>query len=125
MPLSPKESKVPEDFTCLGCGACCRVEGIVRIREAEIEAAAACLDLAVDAFLRRYTVLRPDREGLMLAEREDGACVLLAPDNRCRIHAVKPEPCKTFPWKWRNDDSEKICPALRKPLTIHHPGKTS
>src|SRR5262249_14431575 len=38
-----------------------------------------------------------------LTRREDGSCVFLMPDNRCRIHAelgaeAKPDVCKLFPW---------------------------
>jgi Fe-S-cluster containining protein len=49
---------------------------------------------------------------LILKSRDGGACVHLTEDNRCRIHPVKPEKCRTFPYAWVNADSESVCPAL-------------
>ena len=122
MSLTPPEPVSRKDFACLRCGACCRTEGIVRIRETEIEAAAQSLGTSVEDFTQRFTRLRPERDGLMLAEREEGTCAMLAADNTCRIHTAKPEQCKTFPWNWRNDDSAGICPALT-PSKTPNPGR--
>lgn len=116
MPATPPETNARETFVCLRCGGCCRGEGIVRVGAREIKAAAEFLGVSEEDFTRLYTVLRPDRRGLMLGEKEDGTCTMLAADNRCRIHAVKPDQCKTFPWKWRNDDSSGICPAITPPV---------
>ena len=35
-----------------------------------------------------------------------------------RINPVKPDKCRTFPYEWTNDDSDRICPGLRQ--TIYH-----
>ena len=88
-------------FHCAGCGACCRWPGIVRLDEARIAAIAAFLGLAEQAFIDRWTRLSPDRRCLVLRDREDGACCFLTPDNRCRIHPVKPRQCGTFPTEWQ------------------------
>ncbi|MDD3694947.1 MAG: YkgJ family cysteine cluster protein [Lentisphaeria bacterium] len=88
-------------FHCAACGACCRWPGIVRVSEAEISSIAEFLALTEDEFRRQYCLVSPDRKCLVLTDREDGACVFLTSENRCRIHPVKPLQCKTFPKKWR------------------------
>ena len=49
---------------------------------------------------------------LTLKSRPDESCVYLTDDNRCRIHPVKPDKCRTFPFEWTNADSADVCPAL-------------
>ena len=101
------------DFQCLRCGACCRRAGEVRLEDGEAEAIAALLGFDVGEFTARYTTLRPDRRGLRLTERTDGACVFLE-DNppRCAIQAAKPAQCRGFPLAWRYPDAERVCAAL-------------
>ena len=100
-------------FVCRRCGACCRIKnGIVRVSAAEIARIAAFLGVAEQDFIDHDTELAPDRRGLILRSRPDGACAWLADDNRCRIHPVKPEKCRTFPYAWTNDDSTEVCPGL-------------
>ena len=102
------------DFVCQGCGACCRIrDGIVRVSEGEITRIAAYLGMTETEFIEKETELAPDRKGLILRSRADGACVWLDENNRCRIHAVKPDKCRTFPFEWTNLDSYEVCPALK------------
>ena len=110
----PPASKVSlSGFVCRQCGACCRIkDGIVRVSDAEIARIAAFLGMAEQAFIDRETEVAPDRRGLILKSRPDGACVWLTDDNRCRIHSVKPDKCRTFPYEWTNADSKKVCPGL-------------
>ena len=103
-----------EKFHCRMCGACCRIpDGIVRVSEAEIARIAAFLGMAEADFIDRETELAPDRRGLILRSRPDGACVWLTDDNLCRINPVKPYQCRTFPDKWTNSDSNETCPGLK------------
>ena len=105
------------EFHCRCCGACCRIkDGIVRVSDAEIARIAACLGMNEDDFIARETELAPDRRGLVLKSRADGACAYLTSDNLCRINPVKPDKCRTFPYEWTNDDSAEVCPALRQAL---------
>ncbi len=100
---------------CQGCGACCRIkDGIVRVSGAEIARIAAFLGMEEQAFIDRETEVSPDRKGLILKSRADGACAWLTDDNRCRIHPVKPDKCRTFPVEWTNADSFDVCPELRR-----------
>ena len=101
-------------FVCRQCGACCRIKnGIVRVSDDEIRRIAAFVGMDEADFIERETELAPDRQGLMLHSREDGACAFLTADGLCRIHPVKPDKCRTFPHQWTNPDSATVCPGLR------------
>ena len=103
-----------ELFECQGCGACCRIpDGIVRVSEDEISRIAAFLGMTDGEFVATETDIAPDRKGLILKSRADDSCVWLAEDNRCRIHPVKPDKCRSFPYDWTNADSGEVCPGLR------------
>ena len=103
------------DFKCQGCGACCRIKnGIVRVGDDEIRRIAAFLGMSEQEFIDRETEIAPDRRGLILKSRADESCVYLTDDNRCRIHPVKPDKCRTFPYAWTNPDSTDVCPALAR-----------
>ena len=102
------------NFVCRGCGACCRIkDGIVRVSDAEIDRIASYLGMTDADFIARETDVAPDRKSLMLKSRPDGACAYLTEENRCRIHAVKPDKCRTFPFAWTNADSHEVCPGLK------------
>ena len=89
-----------KEFHCAGCGACCRWEGIVRVDDVQIAVIAEYLHITEQEFIDQYTQLSPDRRGLVLVDAPDGACCFLTPDNRCRIHTVKPRQCNDFPKTW-------------------------
>lgn len=98
-------------FHCRCCGACCRIkDGIVRVSDAEIARIAAYLGMDESSFIANETEVAPDRKGLVLKSRPDGACAYLDENNRCRINPVKPDKCRTFPLEWRNPDSHLVCP---------------
>ena len=104
-----------DDFVCLGCGACCRIpDGIVRVSDVEIARIAGFLGIAEGDFIARETEIAPDRKGLILKSRDDGSCAYLTQDNRCAIHPVKPDKCKSFPYEWTNADSHEVCAGLRQ-----------
>lgn len=110
-----KGIQLDSGFECLGCGACCRIrDGIVRVGEAETKRIAAFLGMSEESFIERETELAPDRRGLVLRSAPDGACAFLSDDNRCRIHPVKPDRCRTFPFEWMNGDSREVCAGLRR-----------
>ena len=102
-----------EHFKCSRCGACCRIkDGIVRVSDAEVARIAAFLGMTESDFIASETELAPDRRSLMLKSLPDGSCAYLTRDNLCRINPVKPDKCRTFPFKWMNEDSANVCPAL-------------
>ncbi len=100
----------PDPFTCRACGACCRWEGCVLLRDADVTRLAEAVGLSERSFIRRYTRLAPNRRELSLAERDDGACVFLEA-RRCRVYAARPRQCRDFPVRWR---VEGPCPGRER-----------
>ena len=100
-------------FTCQQCGACCRIkDGICRVSDEEIARISTYLGMSAQDFIAKETEIAPDRKGLILKNTPEGACVWLTSDNLCRIHEVKPDKCRTFPYDWTNPDSHEVCPGL-------------
>lgn len=103
------------NFHCIGCHACCREPGYVRLKKDEPDAIASFLGLSVHDFIAQYTILTKDRTGLSLIEKEDGACIFLT-DAGCKINLVKPLQCRQFPKEWRFTGFETICGWAKKNL---------
>lgn len=74
---------------------------------------AAHLGMSEEDFIERETEIAPDRKGLVLKDRADGACAMLDEHNRCKIYPVRPEKCRTYPYDWINDNSLTYCPGLK------------
>ncbi|MDD3885980.1 MAG: YkgJ family cysteine cluster protein [Victivallaceae bacterium] len=91
-----------EEFKCVRCGNCCRWSGCVKVTASEIDAVAVFFGVSPQEFIGRHTRLMPDRQGLSLLERTDGACEFLidGPPAACAIEPVKPAQCKDFPYRW-------------------------
>tara|TARA_B100000609_G_C17140062_1_gene395039 strand:+ start:56 stop:469 length:414 start_codon:yes stop_codon:yes gene_type:complete len=100
-------------FHCTRCGNCCKWPGTVKLSDQEMEAIAAFLGIEVQTLIDDYMALAPDRRKLTLIEREDGACIFLDQDDRCKIQPVKPQQCKDFPHKWNFEGWEQECPAIK------------
>ena len=112
--MCEENRELANTFRCQGCGACCRIpNGIVRVSDGEISRIAGYLGVTEAEFIEKETNVAPDRRGLVLKSRPDDSCVWLTEDNRCRIHPVKPDKCRSFPYEWTNRDSGEVCPGLR------------
>lgn len=98
-------------YDCQRCTACCRWPGFVKVTEPEIAAIAAFLGLDEDAFIQRYTRLRPQRDGLALIDQPDGSCHFLS-GAECGIQPVKPEQCRAFPNRWNFPGWREVCEAV-------------
>ena len=106
------------DFKCQGCGACCRQDGYVRLREDEPDRISEFLGMDVYSFIETYTILTRDRQTLSLTDKETGSqhdheCIFLTPSG-CRIHPVKPAQCSDFPHKWKFRAFSDICAWAKK-----------
>ncbi len=98
-----------EHFECRKCGDCCRASGYVYLTDADIDAIAGNLQLAVETFTERYARLTENRAQLSLIERDDESCVFLGEENVCCVEAVKPRQCRQFPAVWRYKDMQHCC----------------
>lgn len=97
-------------FECKRCGTCCKWEGSVRVSYDEILAIAHFLGIDPDYFIRKYTVLAPDRKSLSLTEKSDGSCFYYDDaEKSCVINPVKPKQCSDFPFRWNFPGWEKLC----------------
>ena len=105
---------MPPSYLCQRCTACCRWPGFVRVTDAEIRLIASHLALREEVFIRDYTRLRPNRGGLALIDRPDGACFFLDGYD-CSIQEVKPQQCRDFPNSWNFPGWREICEAIELP----------
>lgn len=110
--MTPNRPIAPDAFRCHRCGACCRIEGIVRLEDGDTARMAAHLGMDERDFIERETDIAPDRSGLVLKDRPDGACGMLDESNRCRVYPVRPAKCRTYPFEWVNPNSADYCPGL-------------
>lgn len=98
------------EFQCLRCGKCCMWEGPVRVNEEEIKAIASFLQIPLEEFIQKDTVLAPDRKSLSLKEAPDGACVYYdKAQHLCMLQSVKPAQCKAFPFTWNFPGWDDVC----------------
>lgn len=139
MTMPVRSLTVLQNWDCSGCAACCRTYHVPVTSEERkrIEGQGWEADpglKGVPYFVKQGGWLRGTE--YRLNHREDGACVFLGADNRCRIHAkfgsaAKPLACRVYPFllvpagdHWRLG-LRFACPAAAKdsgrPLTDHLP----
>jgi uncharacterized protein len=82
-------------FQCTQCGTCCQGEGGIHLVQEEIERISEFLSLSIPEFLERYCL--PKNGKVYIHIREDGYCHF-SKEGRCTIHAVKPSPCRRWPF---------------------------
>lgn len=94
---------VGQRYDCHLCGACCRAGFAVVVTEEERERIRKQGWENEPDFRGRPFFIRQIRGEYILAQREDGACLFLGEDQRCRIHAkfgpeAKPFACRPYPF---------------------------
>jgi len=67
-------------------------------------------------FAGEYTDLHPNRQGLVLKNLPDGACIFLDGKNVCRVQAAKPVQCQGFPNRWSFPGWREVCEAVPVPV---------
>jgi len=85
------------------------------LEEDEIAPIAKYLDMDEAVFIRQFTRLRSNRQGLSLIEKDNHECIMLE-GGGCRIHEVKPSQCAGFPNKWNFPGWRDVCEAIPVPL---------
>lgn len=85
-------------FQCQACGRCCTgPPGYVWVNGSEIERIASHLGISIAEFVTRYARVVEGR--ISLIELANGDCVFLDSVSRlCRIYAVRPRQCRTWPF---------------------------
>lgn len=90
---------------------------MVRVTDEEIRSIARYLQMSESQVRADYTMQDPffGRETTVFRDHPDTTrCIFLDPQNRCRIHAVKPQQCRGFPFEWRDEDAHLYCEGLRR-----------
>lgn len=119
-------------FSCRQCGRCCQGPGgFVWLTEPEANRIAEVLHLPRATFGKRF--LRRVCGALALVDGANGDCPFLDPKRGCKIYAVRPAQCKTYPW-WPEvvedeaawTDAGRNCPGVghgtRHPLAVIETG---
>ena len=86
-------------FACTGCGKCCTGRGsyVIEVSRREQRRIQRFLGISWDWLRRRY-VFRFDDERESVRMHANGDCVFLGEGKRCRIYAVRPGQCRTYPF---------------------------
>jgi uncharacterized protein len=87
--------KAMDRFECTQCGTCCRGEGGIYLAEEEIQRIARFLNLSSGDFIHQFCLAKNGK--IYIHIREDGYCHF-SQEGRCSIHAVKPTPCRQWPF---------------------------
>ncbi|MBI3900425.1 MAG: YkgJ family cysteine cluster protein [Gammaproteobacteria bacterium] len=85
-------------FECTGCGGCCtgRGEHYIATTSAEQRGIQRFLGISWRWFRQRYLTVYED--GTESLRWEHDRCVFLDGERRCRIYAVRPSQCRTYPF---------------------------
>lgn len=97
-PLQAQESlfkQAMDLFECTQCGTCCQGEGGIHLTPEEIERITYFLKLSPREFQKKFCLNKNGR--IYIHIREDGYCHF-SREGKCSIHAVKPAPCRRWPF---------------------------
>lgn len=85
-------------FACTGCGDCCTGRGdyYVEASRGEQRRIQRYLGVSWRWFRRRYVSV--DADGTESLRWDGDHCVFLDAHRRCRIYAVRPRQCRTYPF---------------------------
>ncbi len=104
-------------FECTHCGQCCSRPGVVYLTDADMEKMSDHFDLPIREVQTRW--LTEDYDGEWMIEVERGRDCPFFIEERCAIHAVKPQQCQTYPFwpeivgtqeSW--EDEREHCPGI-------------
>ncbi len=109
---------IPEGvwYQCQRCTNCCKWEGDVVLMEDEVEKIADFLKIPVYEFVRDWTRLRENRQGLSLIDKEGSSECIMLDGKDCRLQEMKPKQCQDFPNQWNFPNWRESCEA--KPIKL-------
>jgi Fe-S-cluster containining protein len=90
-------------FTCTGCGDCCTGgPGYVWVNNEEVAAIAAFLGITEEECERQFVTKVGVRKSLMEKPNNYDCVFLDGPTRKCKVYAVRPRQCRTWPF-WRSN----------------------
>ena len=86
-------------FSCTACGDCCSTgdDYYVYLTDGEAERIRNYLGLSKGWFRRRY-LERLEEGELVATAAADGRCIFLDANKQCKVYAVRPLQCRTYPF---------------------------
>ncbi len=82
------------------------------LTDREVRKMSEYLKIPLYDFVRDYTRLRENRQGLSLIDKEGTTeCIMLDGEN-CKIQEVKPYQCAGFPNRWNFEGWREVCEAV-------------
>lgn len=81
-------------FDCQRCGDCCKGYGGTYLTEVEIDIICRYLGMNRERFFQEACQMSGDKA--LIAQAQNGYCVFW--DQLCRIHPVKPQMCRRWPF---------------------------
>ncbi len=106
-------------FECKRCGSCCQGESTISLTPQDIQRISYFLGITKEEFLEKYAVIKSG--GRIEFKTKEGFCIFFDKKTKeCKIHPVKPERCKEWPFVkaiFEDFESFKIiknfCPGLK------------
>ncbi len=105
--LETSVTKIGNDVTkaidCLDCGNCCKTS-VTDFTKGDIKKAAKYLKMTPKGFIKEY--LMEDIDGTYITITSP--CPMLNGDNTCKIYAVRPKVCESYPHIMRGKFANRI-----------------
>ncbi len=106
-------------FSCKMCGHCCQGTGGIVVSPEEQERLCRFLNMELDVFLERYTVLVASKR--IIKSDASGYCVFFEKGKGCSVHPSKPGVCRAWPFFRGNlmdqtswEMAQDYCPGITK-----------
>ncbi|MCB9800337.1 MAG: YkgJ family cysteine cluster protein [Candidatus Omnitrophica bacterium] len=103
--------KIQEDFNCLRCQRCCRTPGFVFLTGKDMSRLSTFFRITREEFTERYCRKQDGQWALNVQPNE--ACIFLDTGG-CSVHEAKPQQCRDFPMKWRDEECFEYCAGIRR-----------
>ena len=88
------------------------------LADGEVERIAEFLEMPLYQFVKDFTRLRDNRQGLSLVDKEGTSECIMLNGVDCRLQAVKPFQCTGFPNRWNFENWREACEAIPAPRPV-------